>query len=87
MLDEQAILKLDTRLFCLTGERDWNLASKYAVNASKVHDDYYKLGSRSYVAQFADRKLIDTRSNLFHTGAEAIIQDWLTDLCPASTSI
>ena len=87
MLDEQAILKLDTRIFCLTGERDWNLASQFAIKATTTHEDHYKLGSRSYVAQFADRKLIDTRNNLFHSGAKSIIQDWLTDLCPASTSI
>jgi uncharacterized protein len=87
MLDEQNILNIDTRIFCLTGERDWNLASRYAIKASSVHEENYKLGSSSYVAQFADRKLIDSRNNLFHTGAEATIQDWLTDLCPASTSI
>ena len=87
MLDEQDILKLDTRIFCLTGERDWNLASRYAVKAVSTHEEHYHFGSSSYVAQFADRKLIDTRNNIFHTGAEAIIQDWLKDLCPASTSI
>ncbi len=87
MLDEKKILTLDTRLFCITGERDWNLASQYAIKATTAHEANYKLGSSSYVAQFADRKLIDSRSNIFHSGAEAIIQDWLTDLCPASTSI
>lgn len=87
MLDEQEILKLDTRIFCLTGERDWNLASRYAIKTSTTHEEHYQLGSGSYIAKFADRKLIDTRNNMFHTGAEAIIKDWLTDLCPVSTLI
>lgn len=87
MLDEQKILTLDSRLLCITGERDWNLASQYAIRTTTTHESHYKLGSSSYIAQFADRKLIDTRNNQFHAGAEAIIQDWLTDLCPASTSI
>jgi uncharacterized protein len=87
MLDENEILKLDTRIFCLTGERDWNLASRYAIKTAITHEEHYQLGSNSYIAKFADRKLIDTRNNMFHTGAEAIIKDWLTDLCPVSTLI
>jgi len=87
MLDENAILKLDSRILCVTGERDWNIASRFALHTSKVHDDYHKLGSSAYIAKYADRKLIDTRNNMFHAGAEVTIHDWLTDLCPISMSI
>lgn len=87
MLDENAILKLDTRVFCVTGERDWNLASRYAIKTIITHNEKYNLDSGSYVAQYADRKLIDTRNKMFHAGAEATIHDWLTGICPTSTSI
>lgn len=87
MLDEEAILTLDTRIHCITGERDWNLAGRYALRVANTHEDHYKLGSRAYVAQYADRKLIDTRNNMFHTGAEATIHEWLRELCPVSMSI
>ena len=87
MLDEEAVLKLDTRLFFVSGERDWNLASQYAVKASITHNENYKLGSSSYVAQFADRKLLDTRTNTFHAGADVAILDWLEETCPVSMSI
>ena len=87
MLDEQQILNLDTRLFFVSGERDWNLASRYALKTAKMHEKYYKLGSSSYVAQFADRKLIDPRNKRFHSGAEMAIHHWLTELCPASMLI
>ena len=87
MLDEKEILNLDTRLFCISGERDWNLASRYAIKTVKTHEKHYKLGSDSYVAQFADRTLTDTRNKRFHSGAEAAIHNWLTELCPASMLI
>ncbi len=87
MLDENNITKLETRIFCVTGERDWNLASRYAINASIVHNKTYNLNAGSYIAQFANRKLIDTRNNLFHAGAEATIHDWLSILCQPSLSI
>jgi len=87
MLDENAILNLDTRILCITGERDWNLATRYAIKTTLSHNEQYNLDATSYVAQFADRKLIDTRNNLFHVGAQATIYDWLTQLCPISTSI
>lgn len=87
MLDEKAILKLDTRIHCVTGDRDWNIASRYAINVVKSHENHYRLGSDAYIAQYADRKLTDTRNNMFHAGAEATVQNWLGDLCPISMSI
>lgn len=86
MLDEESILKLDAQLLCITGERDWNTASQFALNTSKIHAEHYQLGSSAYIAKFADRKLIDTRNNMFHAGAKATIHDWLINLCPISTS-
>ena len=38
MLDENAILKIDTRIFCITGERDWNIASHYAIKTTSNHN-------------------------------------------------
>lgn len=87
MLNEKDILKLGTRVFCVTGERDWNLASRFAIKATITHNEHYNLNSQFYVAQFADRKLIDSRNKLFHAGASVTIQDWLTTLCQTSPSI
>lgn len=86
MLDEQEILQLDSPLFCITGERDWNLASRFALAVAKTHEQHHQLGTQSYVAQFANRKLIDTRNDMFHSGAEAAIHNWLIALCQNSTS-
>ncbi len=85
MLDETEILDLDTRIFCVTGERDWNIASRYAVKTTLTHNETHHFNADSYVARFADRKLIDTRNKMFHAGAEATIQDWLYSLCQPST--
>jgi hypothetical protein len=87
MLDENAVLNIDTQILCITGERDWNFASRYAINTTITHNDTYNLDAQSYIARFANRKLIDTRNNLFHSGAEATIQDWLYDICHNSTLI
>lgn len=87
MLDEQAILKLNTRIFCVTGERDWNNPIQFAKRTADAHNAHYNMQSEAYIAQYANRKLIDTRNNIFHAGVKARIQDWLTDLCPIFTSI
>ncbi len=87
MLDEKAILNIDAQLSFVSGERDWNLPARYTIKTSCTHNKHHRLGSRAYVASCADRKLIDSRSQRFHAEAETIIQDWLSDLCPASTSI
>lgn len=87
MLDERAILNIDAKVSFVSGEYDWNLPARYAIKTSSAHDRHYRLGSRAYVAPYADRKLVDSRSQLFHARAETIIQNWLSDLCPTSRSI
>ena len=87
MLDEKAILNIDAPLSFVSGEYDWNRPSRYALKASSAHERHYRLGSRAYVAPYADRRLVDRRSRRFHAQAESAIQDWLSDLCQPSASI
>lgn len=87
MLDEEQILAIDAPIFCVTGERDWNLASRYATAVANKHQEHYQLGSSSYIAKHANRKLIDTRNNIFHSGAEVAVTNWLESVCQNSPSI
>lgn len=88
MLDEQAILAIDTRLKIIMGGDDWRPVETFGQAACDAHNQTYRHGAGFFVAPYADRYLMDTRQTppVFHQEARLVIHDWLESLCPASTS-
>ncbi|MDX1990876.1 MAG: alpha/beta hydrolase [bacterium] len=86
MLDEKAILALDTQIQIILGTEDWKDPRVYAYNAAKAHNTAYKYGAAFSIVQNANRRLLVERSGemVFHAAAEQIMADWLLSLCPAS---
>ncbi len=86
MLDEKTILALDTCIQIILGADDWKDPRIYARDASKAHNAAYAYGASFYVAQHANRRLLENRGDMlaFHSGAEQFMSDWLMNLCPAS---
>jgi alpha-beta hydrolase superfamily lysophospholipase len=86
MLDEKAILAVDTRVCILLSEADWNPWPQYAKAASLAHSKAYPYGADFYVIPGnVDRKLID--GGLLPPTARSVLVDWLHDLCRPSKSI
>jgi len=77
MLDEKAILAIESQVLILMGQHDWNPWQKFGKAASDAHNEAYKHGSSYYVAPYANRMLMDIRSDTFHFGAKNSLQDWL----------
>jgi hypothetical protein len=77
MLDEDAVLAIQSPLLILMGQHDWNPWQKFGKAASDAHNAAYNHGSSYYVAPYANRMLTDIRSETFHFGAKNTLQDWL----------
>jgi hypothetical protein len=86
MLDEQDILALDTRLYIVAGQEDWNSAEKYAEAAAAAHNTAYRHGASSYIAPQADRMLL-TGDETIHEGARKVMRAWLKRILQPSESI
>jgi uncharacterized protein len=87
MLDEEAILAIDTRVEIVMGEGDWNPWEKYGEAACESHNHAYRHGASFYFIPNADRKLMDLQDNTLHLEAGGVIKYWLQSLCPLSDSI
>jgi alpha-beta hydrolase superfamily lysophospholipase len=86
MLDEQAILAVETRVLILMTETDWNPWQQYAKATSIAHSRAYPYGADYYVVPgTVDRKLIDDET--LPPTARTILADWFHDLCHPSKSI
>ncbi len=79
-LDETEITAITTRLHIVQARDDWNVPEQYAEAVCGTHRAHYKHGASFYVADHADRKLIDNRSGSFHRGALKSIGGWLEGL-------
>lgn len=77
MLDEKAILKLDTDVHIVTSKNDWNAWQIYARDASVAHSKHYKRETTYYVAPNTNRHLMYTNGGTFHLGAANSIRAWL----------
>jgi alpha-beta hydrolase superfamily lysophospholipase len=77
MLDEAAVLAIETRLLVVMGQQDWKPWQQFGKAVADAHNAAYKHGATYYVAPNANRFLIDTRSQAFHYGAKTAIADWL----------
>jgi uncharacterized protein len=86
MLDEDAVVAIDSHLHILMAESDWNPWQQYARSACQAHERVYHNPTAYYVVPGAvDRKLIDDGS--LPPAANSIMMDWLHSLCPTSVSI
>jgi alpha-beta hydrolase superfamily lysophospholipase len=86
MLDEKAILAVDTRVCILVAESDWNPWQRFARAAAHAHSQTYTHGADYYVIPGKiDRKLIE--DEVLPPTARTILADWFHDLCRPSTSI
>ena len=86
MLDKAAIVAINAPVHIMTGENDWNDWKQYARDAAAAHNAAYDDGAAFYVADQADRMLMQTQDGkkIFHSGAEQAMTDWLQNLCPPS---
>jgi len=89
MLDEEAVLALDTRLRVIMSDHDWNPWQKYGESVCEAHTSAYKHGAEFTLLEGGDRKLmLNSESALFlHPQAEHVLAGWLKQLCPISRLI
>ncbi len=77
ILDESAVLAIESQLLILMGQHDWHPWQKYGKAAADAHNAAYKHGASYYVAPYANRMIADTRTEKFHFGAKNTLLDWL----------
>ena len=89
-LDETEIQAIDTNLKIIMGEQDFMPWEKYGKAACEAHNAMYKYHASYYVAPKANRLLVaDTTASspMLPSEAKAVLQNWLTELCPISAAI
>lgn len=79
-LDENEVLAIEANLLIVMGQHDWNPWRSYGKAACDAHNAAYKYGATYYAAPYADRMLIDPRTNCLHYGAQNMMLDWLQTL-------
>ncbi len=79
MLNAEAVQAIDSRLLVLMGQHDWNPWQEYGKAVSEAHNQTCRHGAQYYVAPYADRMLMDSRTGRFHYGANHTLQDWLRE--------
>lgn len=75
MLNDRAILAIDSRLKIVLSRQDWNPWLLYAEAAATAHLKAYRYGASYYVAPDAERLLME--SGELHDGTRKVIGDWL----------
>jgi len=82
MLDEQAILAINTRVQIIQGANDWTPAEQYAEAACGAHQQAYRHGAAYYIAPHADRLLKTDKLGVthLHAGARKVMSGWLHSL-------
>lgn len=76
-LDEKGVQFIDSELHIVHGANDWDDSQYYTATVAAAHNHRYNRNASHYVADFADRGLIDTRTGAFHSGALQSIARWL----------
>jgi pimeloyl-ACP methyl ester carboxylesterase len=79
MLDEQAVLALDTRIKIVMSPEDWNAPTLFGEAASAAHMHAYKHGASFFLSDGGDRLLM-TAEGVIDSGARKAIGDWLKSL-------
>lgn len=88
MLDESAILAVNTRVQIVVSDDDWQPSDQVGVAACAAHNATYRHGADYYVAPNSDRMLLDytttTGESGVHPGVYEAIQTWLKAIHPAT---
>lgn len=79
-LDASEALAVESRLLVVMGQHDWNPWQQYGKTVCDAHNAAYPHGASYYVAPYADRMLVDPRTNRLHFGAQHAILDWLQSI-------
>ncbi len=89
ILDEQAIVAVESRLLIVISQDDFNPWEQFGEAACIAHNRVYKSGASYYVARDADRMLTDLHGEQgeFHPGARKVIAEWLRSAHPGSRLI
>jgi hypothetical protein len=83
MLDADAVLAIDSQVYIMMSESDWNPWQSFAEAACKTHRAAYNSAAAYYVLPGqVDRKLISDGE--LPAAASAMLTDWLQDLCRPS---
>lgn len=82
MLDEKAILNINTRIQIIATNKDWHPWQRFAKAACDAHNAAYAHGASFYVALDADRNLMNNRTGawMFNGIARDTMTDWLKHL-------
>lgn len=82
MLDENAILTVQTRVKIIATNKDWHPWQRYAKAACDAHNRTFHYGASFYVALDADRNLMNNRTGewMFNGIARDELTDWLKSL-------
>lgn len=82
MLDENAILSVQTRVKIIATNKDWHPWQRYAKAACDAHNSAFHYGASFYVALDADRNLMNNRTGgwIFNGIARDELTDWLKSL-------
>lgn len=83
MLDDQAILALDTRIKIVMSPEDWNIPATFGEAVSAAHQRAYRHGASFSLAD-GDR-LLTTVGGMLAPDARKVISDWLQNLTRRST--
>lgn len=89
MLENEAVLAIDTRVLIVVGEKDWNPWQQYAELACEAHRKAYSHGAEYHIIPGSDRKLLDLSrpAPIIHRQALIVMAQWLQQLCPTSRLI
>ena len=82
MLEPDAVQAIDTRLYIIMGELDWNEWRTYARAACDSHNKACNHGASYYIARGADRMLMVNHDDepVLHDGLSQAICGWLHSL-------
>ncbi|HEX2907753.1 MAG TPA: hypothetical protein VHO69_12870 [Phototrophicaceae bacterium] len=79
-LNGDEALAIESRLLVVMGQNDWHPWQQYGKQVCDVHNQAYQHGASYYVAPYANRMLVDPRTESLHYGVQNVILDWLRAL-------
>jgi hypothetical protein len=79
-LNGDEALAIESRLLVVMGQNDWHPWQQYGKQVCDVHNQAYQHGASYYVAPYANRMLVDPRTDNLHYGVQNVILDWLRAL-------
>lgn len=86
LLDEDDILAIESKVRIVMTDSDWTPWETNGEGASIAHNRTYRHGATFYLADGADRTLIEP-DNEIHGGARKAMRDWLASTHPSSALV